>query len=161
VRRGIYLVMALCLLICGLVQYWPSRHGKPKRNGREVAAQPQVDTVRRAPVLVAASATESEPNAGSHEPMADEFVIQQIRDTFGTDPQFAETLAREDQQRHPDSPYADERDALLVWALFNQHKFARAQLEAILYFKRYPQGRFAGDIATLMGMGLPQTRRHQ
>jgi hypothetical protein len=78
-------------------------------------------------------------------------MLQQIRTALQVDPQLAESLAREDQKRSPNSPNADERDALLVMALFKQRKFDDARREGIYYFKQYPQGRYYDELLRLLG----------
>jgi len=73
-------------------------------------------------------------------------IIRQIRATLISDPEFAEELIREDQKRFPDGPDADERDASLISALFNQRHMYEAQLAAINYFERHPDGEFAAYV---------------
>ena len=52
----------------------------------------------------------------------------------------------------PDSPYSDERDFLLVAALFNQGRIGRAKLEAYYYFEHHPDGRFSSNATALTGI---------
>jgi hypothetical protein len=68
--------------------------------------------------------------------------IDEIRAVLIDDPVLAEQLARADQERFPDRPDADERDALLVAAVYNQHQPTRARKEARVYFRKHPDGRF-------------------
>jgi hypothetical protein len=78
-------------------------------------------------------------------------LMQQIRDSLTSNPRLAEALAREGRQRFPDSPDSEERDMLLVSALFNQRRLDRARREAYFYFERHPDGRFAKDMSLLTG----------
>ena len=85
-------------------------------------------------------------------------IIRQIRATLISDPKFAEELIREDQKRFPDGPDADERDASLISSLFNQRHMYEAQLAAINYFERHPDGEFA-DYVTRETRIPPPPRR--
>jgi hypothetical protein len=76
-------------------------------------------------------------------------LMQQIRDSLKTNPRLAEALAREGRQRFPDRPYSDERDMLLVGALFNQGRIERAQVETHSYFENHPGGRYTEDLSLL------------
>ncbi|HYQ28710.1 MAG TPA: hypothetical protein VER04_15870 [Polyangiaceae bacterium] len=63
-----------------------------------------------------------------------------------------------DQKRFPDGPDADERDASLISSLFNQRHMYEAQLAAINYFERHPDGEFA-DYVTRETRIPPPPRR--
>ncbi len=78
--------------------------------------------------------------------------MQQIRAHVKSDPQLAETLAREARQRFADSPDADERDALLVDALINQQRIGAARSETYYYFDHHPGGRFADHLFVMTGV---------
>jgi hypothetical protein len=78
--------------------------------------------------------------------------LQSARDFLATDPRQTELLAREGRILFPNSPYADERDFLLVAAVFNQGRIERAKLEAHYYFERHHTGRFAKDATALTGI---------
>jgi hypothetical protein len=82
-------------------------------------------------------------------------LMQQLRDSLLDHPRLAETLAREGRQRFPDSPEADERDALLVIALMNQRMIGSARMEAHYYFDHHRDGRF-GDQVTYLTHVQPQ-----
>jgi hypothetical protein len=69
-----------------------------------------------------------------------------------SNPELAETLAREGRQRFSDSLDADERDALLVSALFGRHRISRAREETFYYFDHHPGGRFTERVSTLTGL---------
>ncbi len=70
-------------------------------------------------------------------------------------PELAEQLARADQERFPDRPDADERDALLVAAVYNQHQPTRARKEARVYFRKHPDGRFKDFLQKGTGASVP------
>jgi hypothetical protein len=84
--------------------------------------------------------------------------MQQIRDSWPRNPKLAEALAREGRQRFPDSPQADERDALLVMALLSQRRLERARLEAYYYFDHHQDGSF-GERLTYLTRVYPPSRR--
>jgi hypothetical protein len=84
----------------------------------------------------------AEKNEDDAETQETTSAIEQIRAAVRTDPKLAESLALEDQQEDPNSPDADERDALLVAAVFNQRQPYRARIEAQRYYERHPGGRY-------------------
>jgi hypothetical protein len=88
--------------------------------------------------------------AGQHR----RFIVD-IRALLIEDPKRAEELARADQERFPDSPDADERDALLVAAIYNQHQPLRARREARNYLRRHPHGRYAEELMHVTGARIP------
>jgi hypothetical protein len=79
-------------------------------------------------------------------------LMQQIRANVKSNPQLAESLAREDRQRFPDSPESDERDALLVDALINQQRIGAARSETYYYLDHHPDGRFAEHLFVMTGV---------
>jgi len=85
-------------------------------------------------------------------------VIDEIRAALVHDPAFAEQLAREDQKRNPDSPAADERDALLVSAVYNQRDPWRARKEAGIYFERHPNGKWVDFLHRGTGAAIPKSK---
>jgi hypothetical protein len=82
-------------------------------------------------------------------------IIPEIRAVLTEDPKLAEQLARADQVQFPDSPDADERDALLVAAVYNQKDPLRARLETRRYLRRHPGGRFAEQLMHVTGATMP------
>lgn len=158
--------MLLCLgvLICGLLlhkQYPKPDHGRFRKAALSdspasaglpaprLARIPAADAVSNA---VAAASPNREAVSDADRPLLDEqALMQQIRDSLTTNPRLAEILAREGRQRFPDSPDSDERDMLLVGALFNQGRLDRARIEARSYFARHPAGRFTRDLIALTG----------
>ena len=71
------------------------------------------------------------------------------------DPVLAEQPARADQERFPDRPEADERDALLVAAVYNQKQPTRARKEARRYFRQHPDGRYREFLQKGTGAFVP------
>jgi hypothetical protein len=68
---------------------------------------------------------------------------QKIRDSLAANPRLAEALAREERERFPgDSPEFDQRDALLVMAVYNQGEIDLASREADYYLEHHPNGRY-------------------
>ncbi len=82
-------------------------------------------------------------------------IITEIRHALVANPGEAEALARADQERFPDGPYADERDALLVAAIFNQHDPLRARLEGRNYLTHHPNGRYVDFLKKYARATLP------
>jgi len=69
-----------------------------------------------------------------------------------SDPRRAESLAREARARFPNSPHADEWDALLVDSLVNQERIGAARSETYYYYDRHPGGAFAAHLFALTGV---------
>jgi hypothetical protein len=82
-------------------------------------------------------------------------IIQEIRAVLTEDPKLAEQWARAHKEQFPDSPDADERDALLVAAIYNQRDPLRARLETRRYLRRHPNGRFAEQLMHVTGAHRP------
>ncbi len=79
-------------------------------------------------------------------------ILRKIRDNVRSNPQLAETLAREARARFGDSAEADERDALLVDALINQQRIGAARSETYYYLDHHPNGRFAEHLFVMTGV---------
>lgn len=82
-------------------------------------------------------------------------IIADIRAVLVENPKLAEELARADQEQFPNGPHADERDALLVAAIFNQHRLMEARREARNYLRRHPRGRYAEQLMQRTGAVMP------
>jgi hypothetical protein len=78
--------------------------------------------------------------------------MRQLRENVRSNPQLAESLAREGRQRFSASVDSDERDALLVDALINQQRIGAARSETYYYFDHHPTGRFAEHLFVMTGV---------
>lgn len=85
----------------------------------------------------------------------DQQLMQRMIQCFRDDPRLAEELAREGQQRFPDSPNSDDRDMYLVLALFNQQKMDQASREAYSYLLLHPNGKHREYMSHLAGGSPP------
>jgi hypothetical protein len=103
---------------------------------RSSASASAITNANQPAAVAKASATADTDDSDKHA------IIQQIRATLISDPEFAEELIREDRERFPDGPDADERDASLISALYNQRRMYDAQLEALNYYEQHPDGQF-------------------
>lgn len=115
----------------------------PRLADRPVAARPNPDA---RPVL---------PGLGpdARIPVSDEAsLMRQLRENVRSNPELAESLAREGRQRFPTSTESDERDALLVDALINQQRIGAARSETYYYFDHHPNGRFAEHLFVMTGV---------
>jgi hypothetical protein len=145
-RRALYSVSLLGVLACGLLLCWRGGKQEPKQPSEApIARTPALPPPRLAPAVPSRAA---DKDAG-YIALDEDSLMQQIRDSLLSNPRLAETLAREGRQRFPDSPGADERDALLVLALANQRRMERARIEARYYFDHHEGGRFAERLSTL------------
>jgi hypothetical protein len=158
-RRALFVVALLGLAAFGLSRCWESSRQEAKRPHDAATAQEEAVVSPAEPRPVAVVASPGPDNDAGQVPLNDESLMQQIRINVQSNPKLAETLIREEYRRFPNSRNADERDALLVSTLMNQHRFYRARYEAIHYFKHHPHGRYAEHIARIMGTGdRPQSR---
>jgi len=164
-RRRLYIVVFLGVLACGLLLYLRARKqeaGKSLEAPIAVTPAPLSPAPPRlAPAILGPEADPPRPvvairgrDAGNDGRLSsdEQSLMQQLRDALTNNPRLAETLAREGQQRFPDSPNADERDMLLVAALFNQRRIDSARREAFVYFQRHPDGQFTKDLSALTGV---------
>jgi hypothetical protein len=84
--------------------------------------------------------------------ITDEQLLGEIRANVRRDPRRAEDLARQARALFPDSPNADERDALLVDALINQERIGAARSETYYYYDHHPNGRFGAHLFSMTGV---------
>lgn len=97
----------------------------------------------------------TKPEASPSRPAADAHLLEEIRASVRSDPQRAEALAREGRRRFPNSPTADERDALLVDALINQQRIGAARSETYYYYDHHPNGKFGAHLFSMTGVHPP------
>jgi hypothetical protein len=83
---------------------------------------------------------------------SDEQLLARIRGDVRSNPEQAESLVREARARFPNSPHADEWDALLVDALVNQQRIGAARSQTYYYYDHHPGGSFAAHLFTLTGV---------
>jgi hypothetical protein len=119
---------------------------EPGNDGRAAATVP---TNLGSGALAGTSADAGSDGGGTPLP------IEEIRAVLTEAPELAEQLVRADQERFPDRPDADERDALLVAAVYNQHQPTRARKEARVYFRKHPNGRFKDFLQKGTGASVP------
>jgi hypothetical protein len=159
-RRPHYLAFFLCLIACGLFLHWRSGKQEPNQSsetpvvGTPPVALPRIASAvpsRAAPGPLSSIPSRDAGNDTDAVILDEQSLMQQIRAALTKNPRLAETLARQGQQRFSDSPSSDERDMLLVAALFNQGRLGRARFEAYSYFEQHPGGRYAKDLSVLTG----------
>lgn len=148
----------LAILVCALIYYRKSP-GKSdptpttlKGRGESEAAPPPVAPVQHqaetiTPLDGGSGGSEGSVVDAGLQANTRGSVMQQIRDSIVTNPGLAESLVLQVRAQNPEAPdqadpEADELDALLVAAIFNQHQIDRARVEARRYFRRHPGGRY-------------------
>lgn len=166
-RRGWLIALAAGACLLAWLFFGPSRGAE---RARRASATSQAETTDRAPPpndsqrspataqpnprngagTLAGTGADAGPD-GADAPLP----IDEIRAVLTEDPVLAEQLARADQERFPDRPDADERDALLVAAVYNQHQPTRARKEARVYFRKHPDGRFKDFLQKGTGASVP------
>ncbi len=70
-------------------------------------------------------------------------LIEQIRKNLVDEPSQALRLIAEHERRYPDSPNAEMRDGLRVFAWSNMGMAERARSAAVQYLARHPEGKLA------------------
>ena len=156
-RRVLCVVFILGVLACGLLLYW--QRGKQDPNGSQITDTPSAVSLTTprlasaAPSRVGSNGLPSTvPDAGNDTGqlvLDEQSLMKQLRAALTTNPWLAEILAREGQQRFPDSPDSDDCDMLLVGALFNEGRIGRARMQAYSYFEHHPNGRYVKDMSIL------------
>jgi hypothetical protein len=151
-RRTWQIGLFVAILACAGLLYWQRTKPRPKQT-EDLAGETEL--VAASPRLALAPRGQ---DAGvvptlRHAVLIDEPApIERIRANVKSNPQLAESLAREDRQRFPDSPESDERDALLVDALINQQRIGAARSETYYYLDHHPDGRFAEHLFVMTGV---------
>jgi len=77
-----------------------------------------------------------------------------LRTSVKTDPATAVALANEGERRFPTSSLREEREALAIRALINLQQIGAARVRAEAFLRRYPNGRFANEVAAMTGVHL-------
>lgn len=81
-------------------------------------------------------------------------LMARLRETVGTHPASALTLADEGEQRFGDSQAAEERRALAITALIKLDRIGSARSLAYDFLRRYPDGPYAANVAAMTGVHL-------
>jgi hypothetical protein len=160
-QRIYYAAIGIAVLALGLVCCWlgskqdPKQpHEVPSAVAQQVDPIPEVPEALPAPVIASRDAgTDAGPVVVEQAPL-----IRRLHILETTDPGLAASLAREDQQRFPNSPHAEERDLLLVTSLHNKGDFAGAKREAWYYFTHYPNGQHTEFLVKLTGLHPPSAQ---
>jgi hypothetical protein len=152
-RRTWKIGFFVAILVCGGLLYWQKGRPQPERIEDRTT---KTELIAQSPRLAAVPIFK--PDAGvvvrSRETVipSEQDLMQQLRANVKSNPQLAESLAREGRQRFPDSPESDERDALVVDALINQQRIGAARSETYYYLDHHPGGRFAEHLFVMTGV---------
>jgi hypothetical protein len=149
-RRLLIIALLLGVIACVLLVYL--RQEKRSTESLPMATGP-VEAAAQAHVPRLAIALQQDAGMDARAHARDEkTLVQQIRENVKSNPQRAESLAREGRRLFPDGADAEERDALLVDALINQQRIGAARSETYYYFDHYPTGRFADHLFIMTGV---------
>jgi hypothetical protein len=88
-------------------------------------------------------------------PPTETALMDRLHQLVTTDPAGALGLAAEGDRRFPGSPMAEVRALLAIRALVNLHMDGEAQVRALKYYSRYPDGVYSAMVASLTGVGPP------
>jgi hypothetical protein len=152
-RRLLVVFLLLSMAVAIYVLYPRSRLPAPESVAQETPSPLLVPVSPRVPGRSAATPGTSDARPDVRVPVPDEAALmRQLRENVRSNPQLAESLAREGRQRFPASVDSDERDALLVDALINQQRIGAARSETYYYFDHHPTGRFAEHLFVMTGV---------
>ena len=151
-RRFLILVLLLVAIVCVLLVWL--RREKREPGSPSIATDPSEPAAAQtyAPRLVRIPLHRDAGMDAHAHAMDEKTLLQQIRENVRSNPQLAESLAREGRNRFPDGVDAEERDALLVDALINQQRIGAARSETYYYLDHYPAGRFAEHLFVMTGV---------
>lgn len=153
-RQMYYGLGVIAVLAFGLLRCWQGSNQSSKQPHEMPSAT--AETVAQAPE-VAQAETKAATDAGSPAAAAEEPLLRRLHALEATNPDLAVTLARQDRERSPNGPDAEERDMVLVAALHNGRDLQAAKNEAWYYFVHYPNGKFTGYLSKLTGIEPPKT----
>ena len=157
-RRIFWGLGVITVLAFGLARCWHgSRQGPNQPQQTPSAAAESVAPLAEASRVSPASAARRD-SSSSPVDAGQESLLQRLHALEGTNPGLAASMALEDRQRSPNSPNAEERDVVLVAALYNQRDILGAKREAWYYFMHYPNGRFTEYLSKLTRIQPPTTR---
>ncbi len=157
-RRVANITFFLAIIACGALFYWRrSQRAEMPRPGAATPT-PQASMPASPPRLALAPPGPDASYSARIQASDEAMLMQELRALVKKDPEHAEALARAGRLRFPDSPDADERDALLVDALINQQRIGAARSETYYYFDHHPSGRFSDHLFAMTGVH-PTPRR--
>lgn len=116
----------------------PSQAPPPPAAQRNVAPQPGKPMASVAPLA-------------SKTPLDEASLMQQLRALKDSDAERAIALAREGNQRFPDSPAAPERASILIRALASLGRSSEARGEAEDMVNRYPDSNWVREVERFTG----------
>jgi len=116
-------------------------HGTPLENRKQVddSVAQQARSVVVAPVQAEPEPTEVRKASRSVE---DSDLLKEIKQNVVDDPDLSVRLAEEHERLYPNSPNADERDGLLVFAWSNTPMDHKARSAAARYLEKHPNGKY-------------------
>ena len=144
--------IAVLLLIAGIVGYalwdhalWDggATHAARKESAERGSAEPPARPARSEAPKPEVAATPSEQS--SDRTQAEPALMATLRQLITKDPESALRLAREANQRFPNSPDAAERAWIIVKSLDNLKRFHEGQAEARVMVERYRGTSWAAD----------------
>jgi hypothetical protein len=170
-RRIYYALGVIAILALGLICCWQGSKQDPKQPHEVASAaaqggDPTPEASEAAPIPASASIDAGQRVIAGRDAGIDAGAVGEDRAAFirrlhvleGSNPKLAVSLAYEDRRRFPDSPDAEERDAILPTALHNHRDVGGSKREAWYYFMHYPHGRYTEFLSRLTGLHPPSVR---
>jgi hypothetical protein len=152
-----YLAVLIGIVACILGLYWYRSNSQKFTESSTVAETTSMalDPPRLATGAVSPRPASPSPdlrivNDASSLALDEQSLKQRLRDNIATNPRLAEDLVIEGRRRFPgDTPESDERDAMMVTAVYNQGKIDLAYREADYYLEHHPNGRYREKLISL------------
>ena len=143
---GVAILVLVALVIYALFP------GRPERSSQPVASSLPETKPEPPPRLAPAPVVRDAGTDFRLAAVTEAALMRQLRDAVKSNPELADSLAREARVRFPNSTESDERDALLVDALINQQRIGAARSETYYYFDHHPNGRFGEHLFVMTGV---------
>jgi hypothetical protein len=157
-RKSLYLLLVAVAVACGVWLYGRGPGNESRPSSEAEATMPRTPPPRLAKETVSLGQPPDRDAGMAPLPREDDeaALMQELRVALTTNPPRAEALAHDGRARFPNSPASDERDMLLVIAVFNQGDLVRARVEASRYVTRHPGGRYTKDLVKMTGISPPE-----
>lgn len=155
-KKALSLIGVLAVAALGAAYFWlagqdepegiPSEQsseeeGQKRQKNKDSRAHAAKDE-RRERRSLAADQDALEPEERDISEMSEDELVDEMSEVLRTDPKRAEKLGRAHRERFEGGSRAEEADALLVYAMYNQRRVEQAKVEAIHYYKRHPGGQY-------------------
>lgn len=152
-KKAWSLIGVLAVAALGAAYFWLAGQDEPGGNPSEQSSEEEgqkrqknkdsrAHTAKDERRSLVADQDALEPEERDISEMSEDELVDEMSEVLRTDPKRAEKLGRAHRERFEGGSRAEEADALLVYAMYNQRRVEQAKVEAIHYYKRHPGGRY-------------------